>query len=62
MREGVHSYLIEFLTKTAVQKVFDKEDTSGVAEAKECIDQAFANLEVLFPSTKEAKEVKNEAR
>lgn len=62
MRTEVKAYLIGFLTEKAVEKVFNKEDTSGVAEAKECIDKAFENLETLFPSTTETKEVKNPAR
>lgn len=61
-RENVHSYLIDFLKEEAVRKIFDKEDVSAVAEAKEMIDKAFENMDVLFLPKLEAKEQKNEAR
>lgn len=44
----MHRYLIDFLKEKAIEKVFDKEDVSAVAEAKELIDDAFENLEVLY--------------
>lgn len=62
MRETVKEYLSKFLTEKAIEKVFNKEDTSAVAEAKEVIDEAFENLSILFPSQSDGKEVKNEAR
>lgn len=62
LRNEVKTYLIDFLKVQAIEKAFAKEDVSGVAEAKECIDKAFENLEVLFASKSEGKEIKNEAR
>ena len=46
-KENVYNYLIQELEKEAIRKAFAKEDTSGVAEAKELIDKAFENLEVV---------------
>ena len=61
-KNNVHEYLSEFLKGEAIKKVFKREDTSGIAEAKECIDKAFENLETLFAPKSEGKEIKNEAR
>ena len=61
-RENVYNYLVEFLEKTAIKKTFAKEDTKSVAEAKEIIDEAFKNLEVMFEPKPKKKELKNEAR
>lgn len=62
LKENVHAYLVEFLEKEAVKKVFDREDVSAVAEAKEMIDKAFENMDVLFAVKKEPKEQVNESR
>lgn len=62
MREEVRLYLLKFLTDKAVEKVFAKEDTQAIAEAKEVIDEAFNNLEVIFQKKAESKEIKNESR
>lgn len=61
-RENVHSYLIDFLKEEAIRKVFDKEDVSAVAEAKEMIDRAFENMDIIFKPKLETKEQINEAR
>ena len=62
MKNNVHEYLVAFLKEEAVRKLMDKELVIGVAEAKEYIDKAFENLDVLFASKSESKEIKNEAR
>jgi len=62
MRNDVKTYLIDFLKVQAIEKAFAKEDTSAVAEAKEVLDKAFENLEVLFAPQSEGKEQINEAR
>ncbi len=60
-REAVHNYLIEFLKEEGVRKIFDKEDVSGVSEAKEMIDKAFDNLETIF-APKAKPKIINEVR
>jgi hypothetical protein len=62
MREEVKTYLIDFLKVQAIEKAFNREDTSAVAEAKEVLDKAFNNLDILFASKNENKEQINEAR
>lgn len=62
MRNDVHTYLIDFLKVQAIDKAFAKEDVSGIADAKEVLDKAFSNLEILFTPESEVKESKNEAR
>lgn len=62
MRNDVHAYLIDFLKAQAIDKSFKREDTSSVAEAKEIIDKAFGELEILFTPQSEVKEIINIAR
>ena len=61
MRTQVQEYLVEYLHKRAIEKVFDREDTSGVAEAKEIIDGAFENLSSMFEVVKKREQI-DEAR
>lgn len=61
-RENVHNYLTEFLKEEAVKKVFDREDVSAVAEAKEMIDKAFENIDNMFTKKITRKEAKNPSR
>lgn len=61
-KNNVHEYLVEFLRAEAVKKVFEREDVSSVAEAKEMIDKAFEKLDIMFNSKKKSKEQINEAR
>ena len=59
----LHKFLTEFLTQEAVRKVFAREDTSGVAEAKEMLDKAFDEMDVqLGVEKKEKKVINNVAR
>lgn len=62
MRNEVKGYITDFIKVETLRKVFEREDVSGVAEARELIDKAFDNLEIMFSSTPEQKEIKNEAR
>ena len=61
LKNNVHNYLIEYLEGLAIERVFNKEDTTGIADAREVIDKAFEHLDVLFDSKPE-KIVKPEAR
>jgi hypothetical protein len=61
-KEEVQNYLIDFLEHEAIKKVFAKEDVSAVSEAKEMIDKAFENMDLLFQSKVNKKEQINEAR
>ena len=62
LRNEVKNYLVDFLKSQAIEKTFNREPTEHIAEAKECIDKAFDNLEVMFAPKSEGKELKNEAR
>lgn len=62
VKNTVQDYLVQFLKEEGVRKIFEKEDVSAVAEAKEMIDKAFENLDVIFqPKPKRVEQV-NEAR
>ena len=62
MRNDVKTYLIDFLKVQAIEKAFHKEPTEHIAEAKEVLDKAFNELDILFMPESEGKEIKNEAR
>ena len=62
LRGEVRTYLIDFLKVQAIEKTFNRESTAHIAEAKEVLEKAFSNLEVLFAPESEVKELKNEAR
>lgn len=62
MRNDVKTYLIDFLKIQAIEKTFNRENTEHIAEAKEVLDKAFENLDILFAQKSESKEIKNEAR
>lgn len=62
MRNEVQTYLLDYLKTQAIEKAFAREDISGIADAKECLDKAFLDLEIIFTPESEGKEVKNEAR
>lgn len=62
IKNEVQDYLVSFLKEEALRKLFDKEDVSAVAEAKEMVDKAFENLDIIFQAKSEKKDVVNEAR
>lgn len=62
MRNDVQTYLLDFLKVHTIEKAFNGESTEHIKDAKEVLDKAFENLEVLFASKSTGKDVKNEAR
>ena len=62
MRNEVKTYFIDFLKIQAIEKTFNREPTEHIAEAKEVLDKAFENLDILFAPKSQSKEIKNEAR
>jgi hypothetical protein len=61
-RDNVHEYLVQYLKDEAVRMLMDKEDVIGIAEAKEFIDKAFDNMDLLFESKPKSKKIINESR
>lgn len=61
-KENVYNYLVQYLEKVALEKVFNKQDAIAVGEAMEIITKAFENLDYLFSSKVKEKEQINEAR
>jgi hypothetical protein len=47
-REAVKEFLINTLKDIAVEKTFNKEDVSGIAEARQLVDKAFDRLSELY--------------
>lgn len=61
-KNNVHEYLISYLKEEGIRKLFEKEDVSAVAEAKEMIDKAFENMELMFEKKAERKDNPNQSR
>jgi hypothetical protein len=64
-KEQVYAYLIDFLEQEAVKKVFEKaefDEIAAIGSAKEVIEKAFENLDVLFAKKVAKKDLENEAR
>ena len=59
--DNVKNYLVQTLEEIAVKRVFAKEGTEGLADAKEVIETAFANMEMMFAKKVDPKVI-NEAR
>lgn len=62
MKQAVEEYLAMHLDAMALTRVYRKEDTAGIADAKEIIDNAFAELDDLFGKEKVKGDPTNEAR
>jgi hypothetical protein len=66
-RNNVHQYLVDFMQQEAVRILFNRENTENymnpesIADAKELVDRAFDNLDILF-NPKQKKRLDNEAR
>lgn len=48
MRDTLKEFMLNELSDMAVQKVFDKEDISGLPEAKELVEKLFNKLHELY--------------
>lgn len=60
-RDAVKKFLLEELDRYALEKVYEKKDTHGIADAKESIDRAFTELQEMYEQNKRV-EVVNEAK
>jgi len=47
-RESFKAFLIGVLEERAVEKVFSKQATAGIYEARKVIDEAFQTLEEMY--------------
>ena len=61
-KNNVHEYLVQFLKEEVVRLAFEEKEVSGAVLAKNSIDAAFENMEVLFSPKPKGKEQVNEAR
>jgi len=61
-KNNVHEYLIQYLKDEAVRRLMDREEPYAVADAKEVIDAAFNNLEIMFTPKPKEKDQINVAR
>jgi len=59
LREEVKAYFIKFLELKAIEKVFDRQATGDIAEAKDLIDGAFEQLDYEFAAKPKKKDLNN---
>jgi len=60
--ENVYNYLIDFLEKETIRRVFNKEDVSAISDAKDIIDEAWDNMDLMFESKDKKKDIINHSR
>lgn len=60
-KENVKNFLFQVLEKETIKRVFDREDVSGLADAREVIEKAFEEMDVMF-APKIERVTENEAR
>lgn len=53
LREEVRQFMIERLGVMAIERAFAGEDTSGIKEARECVEKTFDKLEELYSKKEE---------
>ena len=53
-REAVREFMISVLGEMAVEKAFDGKSTSGIQEARECVEKSFDKLGELYGKMKTA--------
>ena len=61
MRDAVKQYIDDCFVKEAVEKMFNREDVTHIADAKELLDKAFDRMEMDF-GVKKVGNNNNEAR
>lgn len=61
-RDNVKNYLLEFLKEEGSKKMFNKEDVTGYADAKDAIEKAFEEMEFMFAPKPKSKEIINPSR
>ena len=47
LMKELHGFFVDTLREVGLQKMFDREDVSAVAEAKEILDKAFDDIDSL---------------
>lgn len=60
-KSAVKEYLIQYLTREAVRRVFAKEPVECIGESKDVLEEAFNELDLMF-EPKVVPNVENEAR
>ena len=60
-REAVKSFLLKQLDEVALERVYDGEDTKGIADAKETIEKAFVEMKELYGKEQKPNTI-NQAR
>ena len=62
VRNDLKKFLNDYLEMKAVERVFKKQNTDAIADAKEILDGAFDELEILCTPQKSKLETINIAR
>lgn len=52
LRDAVRAYIEESFRVEAVEMVFNREDVSHIADAKDLLDKAFSQMDIDFKVTK----------
>lgn len=60
MREDVRNYFLSAIESEAIELLFNRADTSHIADAKDLIDKIFQQMDIDFEVTKEVKSLNNQ--
>lgn len=61
-KNAVQQYFTDFIAEEGVKLIFDRKDTSHIADAKELIDKAFIQIEIDYGIQKEYRAKGNQAK
>lgn len=61
-KEELVDYLTAFIASEGVRRIFNREDVSAVADAKELLDRAFEQLKQDYGAPEQRKAPANEAK
>jgi hypothetical protein len=61
-KKEVQDYILAFLGEYAKDKVLTRCDVSGIADAKDIIDKAFENLDIIYAIPKRTEDTPNQSR
>lgn len=61
-RNELIEFIHDFIDQEAISRVYNKEDVSAVADARQLIDLAFSELQNLYGIQTKAKKSENQSR
>lgn len=61
-KKEVYDYILNYLGEYAKEKVLTRGDISGIADAKDIIEKAFENLDIIYAIPEKPIDASNRSR